>query len=337
MKLAEEFNQREQTQSIRTLLNHLASTEYAGSASWQDWYITRLMGGQNNLLYRATSSLGDWVVKFTIRDKRNRAGREYQALSALKSLRLSIAPTPLLVDLVSYSQPVVVQTWIKGEKVEIPPLTDAEWEKLVQHFAVIRTVTPANSLVQLSKAVLNARNAQEGRTIVQQQLARMPKEAHPASLQALIRRFQRMSFPDWAKAPIALCRVDPNPSNFIRRPDEWATVDWENSGWGDPAFEIADLMTHPAYVEVPTLRWEWVIRTYCELVHDPTAEIRVRTYYKIMLVWWVVRLARYLYEVPLGLDNRLAPRPIDWQTKIQRQYEHYLNQAMASTFCPDNL
>jgi hypothetical protein len=42
----------------------------------------------------------------------------------------------------------------------------------------------------------------------------------------------------------------------MRRAGAWASVDWENSGWGDAAFEIADMMTHPAYVTVPAALWE---------------------------------------------------------------------------------
>lgn len=33
-------------------------------------------GGANNRLFRATGSDGDWAIKFTKRDERDRAGRE---------------------------------------------------------------------------------------------------------------------------------------------------------------------------------------------------------------------------------------------------------------------
>jgi hypothetical protein len=68
----------------------------------------------------------------------------------------------------------------------------------------------------------------------------------------------------------------PNIRNFIRRAGGWASVDWENSGWGDPAFEIADLMTHPVYAAVPPERWEWLIAVYCTARGDPGGQQRIR-------------------------------------------------------------
>ncbi len=65
-------------------------------------------------------------------------------------------------------------------------------------------------------------------------------------------------------------------------------------------------MTHPGYTEVASARWDWLIDAYAEQMGDPTAAFRVHTYNTMMLVWWVVRLARYLYEVPRNLDQRLV-------------------------------
>ena len=60
-----------------------------------DWQITRVAGAGNNLLFRATSTAHDLAIKFTIRDARDRAGREYAALLALQQAGLGIAPLPL--------------------------------------------------------------------------------------------------------------------------------------------------------------------------------------------------------------------------------------------------
>ena len=87
-------------------------------------------------------------------------------------------------------------------------------------------------------------------------------------------------------------------------------MDWEYSGWGDPAFEIADMMSHPKFMNVPMERWVWVTNLYAEMTGDETAFARIQTYYPLMLVWWVARFARGLYEIPRGLDERLAARPI---------------------------
>jgi thiamine kinase-like enzyme len=146
-------------------------------------------------------------------------------------------------------------------------------------------------------------------------------------LQALVRRFEAARFAGWSDAPVALCWGDPNTRNLIRRPGLWAAVDWENSGWGDPAFDVAELMAHPAYMDVPPARWEWVMDAYCDLVGDAATAIRIQAHYRMMLVWWVARVARYLYEVPRGLDERLVARPAGWQADMRAKYEHYLGLA----------
>src|SRR5262245_19297074 len=110
---------------------------------------------------------------------------------------------------------------------------------------------------------------------------------------------------------------------------DWASVDWENSGWGDPAFEIADLIAHPAYEHVAWDRWEQLVGAYAERRGDRSAGVRIRAYYTMMLVWWVVRCARYLYEVPRGLDPRLASRPADWYEETQRRYTQLVARAEA--------
>jgi hypothetical protein len=180
----------------------------------------------------------------------------------------------------------------------------------------------------LSEAVLNANSVQDGRRIVRQEMARIPRPARPESLQKLLQRFERAELPGWDDAAVALCRADNNTLNYVRRLGPWASVDWENAGWGDPAFDVADWMTHVAYLEVSPERWRWVVDQYCGLVDDVSTRQRIWTYYHILLVWWVARLARYLYEVPRGLDARLAEWPQGWRAGLGGKYERYLALAL---------
>ncbi len=107
-------------------------------------------------------------------------------------------------------------------------------------------------------------------------------------------------------------------------------MDWENAGWGDPAFDVAQWMTHASYIGVRQPRWEWVTERYARLVDDATVAQRIGAYLPIVWVWWVARLARYLYEVPRGLDERLVPWPQGWQADLQAKYEHYLARAQTA-------
>ena len=48
-----------------------------------------------------------------------------------------------------------------------------------------------------------------------------------------------------------------------------------------------------------------------------------------MTVWWVVRMARYLYEMPRGRDARLVEWSDDWLAEMQVKYERYVALAKA--------
>ena len=285
-----------------------------------------ISGGANNLLYRATRCEQDYAIKFTIRDNRNRARREYQALSILKQHGLKIAPQPVYFNPDRFRQPVVVQTWLGGEVLSAPPELDAEWTAFLQHYCAIHSLTPADNKYQLEPAVMNAQTGVAGKQLIYQHVKKLPPEARPGSLLNLLARFDTWTPPNWAHPPLALCRVDPNSRNFIKRPDGWASVDWENSGWGDPAFELADLITHPAYETVSPERWEWVIEAYTARRQDASAKVRIRTYYTVMLMWWVIRWARYLYEIPRGLDPRLVRRSDNWHEDTERKYIRYIDR-----------
>jgi hypothetical protein len=140
-------------------------------------------------------------------------------------------------------------------------------------------------------------------------VTQIPAGHRPPALARLVDKLEAERFPRWLIPPIALCRVDANLRNFVRRSDGWVSVDWENSGWGDPAFDLADLRLHPAYLGVSDERWAWVIEKYLELRRKPAARPRIAIYIRILAIWWVTRIARYLYELPRGLDTRISGQP----------------------------
>lgn len=315
---------------LQPLLDYLADQPTPHVCEWQGWRICRINGGANNLLYRTTHAQCDLVVKFTIRDERDRAGREYHALLALRDANLTIAPQPIWLERTRYAQPVVVQTWLDGDVRADVPADDVEWEALLGHLVTLHTLTPDKTQVTLPASTLSARSCDEAKALVRGHAARIPGPEQPSFMRELLQRFEQTIFPEWPAPRLALCRADPNLTNFIRHPGTWSAVDWENAGWGDPAFEIADLTTHPAYLAVPQAQWEKVIARYCELSRDAAMQERIQAYRRVMAVWWVVRLCRYQYEIPRDLDHRLvAPRP-DWQADVRRKLEHYLIAAEAA-------
>lgn len=308
------------------LLQYLDAVVPASAQVWKGWTITPITGGANNLLYRATNDSGDYAIKFTVRDERNRAGREFAALTALQTAGLTIAPQAIGYAVERFRQPVIVQSWLMGDVLTAPPQTQAEWLALLDHYCLIHSFRPEHTAVELAEAVLNMASGAAGKALIEQQVANLPLAARPASLQTILAWLQNWTPPTWPTPPRTLCRVDGNWRNFIRQPQGFLSVDWENSGWGDPAFELADLMTHPAYTSVDLPTWQWLSAAYATAMPDPTAVLRIQTYYPLMLVWWLVRWARFLYEVPQGLDVRLVARSPHWQSETEQNYEHYLTK-----------
>ena len=307
------------------LLHHLS--EHPQARTFQGWQVQPIPGGMNNLVYQVCNADEQYAVKFTIRDARDRAGREYQALSALQAAGLNIAPQPVLLDRESFPQPVIVQTWLEGHVTGEPPLSREDWLSLVQHFAAIHTVTPHRIKYSLPEGVLTCWDIPSGIALIHNQMALIPPTEQPAELLTLAQQIRQTLFPPIHTKRVSLCRVDANIRNMIQRPGAWASVDWENSGWGDPAFEIADLMAHPAYEGVSQNAWAWMVDTYSRLTDDPAIVTRIQSYYLILLVWWVARLVRARYEVARGLDARLVARSPDWADKNQAQTRHYLSLA----------
>ncbi|MEM7534416.1 MAG: aminoglycoside phosphotransferase family protein [Chloroflexota bacterium] len=340
---------------VEPLLGYLSEKALAGNlltefVEWQGWQIEPIIGGYNNLLYHARSKEHDWAIKFTRRDARDRAGREYTALKMLQALNLHLAPQAVYLNRDDYIYPVVVQTWLDGKVQQTPPQTDEEWRELLRCMVALHKITPdsANSSTihgvgHIPPATLSMYCAANGLARIRQQVAQIPVTSYPDEVATIVNRIQRDPFPDWPRPISSFCHVDPNTLNFVRTPQTWLVVDWENSGWGDPAFEIADLMSHPAYMDVPEDRWPWVVEQYCQMSRTPEASERIWVYYRLMIVWWVVRFLRYVIEsehhqqpvtdpaLAQQFSQRLALRPVDDVAVMRRKYDYYCTLAITQT------
>ncbi|HNP71521.1 MAG TPA: aminoglycoside phosphotransferase family protein [Kouleothrix sp.] len=315
---------------LQALAGYLDCNPVVAARRWRGWHISPVAGGANNLLYRATHAHGDYALKFTLRDDRDRAGREYAALVALAHAGVACAPRAVWHEQQRYRQPLVVQMWLDGPVLAGPPASQADWQHLLDLYCAFHRITPLAISAPLAEAVLNLSSGADGRQLIFTHLARIPTAERPPSLAPIVGWLEQWTPPVWDAPPRALCRVDGNWRNFIRSARGWAAVDWENSGWGDPAFDWADLITHPAYAAVPPAAWEQLIAAYAVRMNDPQAIERITTYTTIMWIWWATRWARFLYEVPRGLDPRLVERPAGWLGEVQQQYARYLARAEAS-------
>ncbi|HRJ42327.1 MAG: phosphotransferase [Caldilineaceae bacterium] len=317
-------------QLLTPILGYLAQgvPDQAGF-EWQEWRIWSIGGGMNNRLFRITQGSFDLAVKFTIRDNRDRAGREWAALHLLQEAGLSIAPSPLLLDQENYPNPVVVQSWEQGVVSSHPPADDREWGRLLDHLQIIHSIKLTATHRGLTRSVLSTASADEALAAIRAQWGWLSAEARSTDLSRLLDRVHCIDWPSWPRVDQTLCRSDPNIRNFLRRPDGWKSVDWEYSGWCDPAFEIADLITHPAYADVTDQRWEWVIANYCNSCPDGDVERRIQVYTALMLVWWRLRLERYLDDEG-DASGRLAERAAGWREEKVAQIRLYEQRCAAA-------
>lgn len=312
---------------LHLLLEYL-STNLAPTPDhrWQKWEIEAISGGMNNRVLRVTADGASLAVKFTRQDERDRAGREWNTLSVLQAVGLSIAPVPVLLEQTRYAHSVVVQSWEEGTVKDDPPTSDDDWGALLAHLHAVHSLTADCVDRVLPRTVLTMKTADEALATIRFQCSLLPEAGWSEELRTLVEKTEGIIWPDWPLVTETLCRADPNIRNFVQRPGLWKSVDWEYSGWCDPACEIADLIVHPSYASVPEARWEWVIERYCGRSDDPGCEERIRVYRALMLVWWRVRLARYVYDVnsEAGL---FTPRPPGWQEEKEQQIRAYHHRA----------
>lgn len=325
---------------LEELLAHLAgAAETADPPApdawhWQGWHIRPVSGGMNNRLLRATGPAGDFAIKFTIRDERDRAGREWTALSLLAQAAPGLAPRPVLLDRHSHPQPVIVQEWLAGHAAATAPANAAEWTRLCRHLLAIHQAEIPPEHPAVRPVVLYVTSPQQALDAVRMQHNCLPAADWPGPVPALLAQAEAIDWPGWPPPRLCFCRADPNIRNFIRRPGAWASVDWEYSGWGDPAFEIADLLTHAAHIDWPEAQRRQLAEAYCAASPDPAIAARVAermaAYEPLMLLWWTLRLGRYLHEVRSGQDRRLVTFSDEWLAQRQAQQQRYAQLAQAA-------
>lgn len=339
MPVAEHINDRAAAATVAPLLDHFATQhEHLPTATPRTvagWRIAPVTGGTNNRVLRATNTDYDLALKWTRMDARDRAGREYAALLALAETGLDIAPRAVLLqrETPRSPQPLVVQTWLSGDAAPTPPTNAAEREALLTHLLTIHSVRPAHVSAPLRRAVSTATSADEALALVTSNLALLPPEEQTPALIDLLHRLEHHSAAraGWERPALCLCQCDPNLRNIVRRPPpaRWAAVDWEYSGWGDPAYDVADLLTHPSLSDVPQEQRDALLHAYVTATQSSDAQIeqRLRTYIPYLLVWWVIRFTRYLHEIPRGRDRRLTPLPDNWAATMHAQRANYLQRA----------
>jgi aminoglycoside phosphotransferase (APT) family kinase protein len=247
---------------------------------WSEGHVAvqRVRGGLNNALYRVEVDGVRYACKLNVVDERHRAAREYGTLRLLQSAGLDIAPEPLCLD-ESCSRvpfPAVVYHWLPGVPLRTP-LTADQQVALLDTFQRLHRLRPGDLKPGLRDAWFHwfdwepylkelgaflkaygawlAATDREGPAL-QERLARLVERCKKSVRAAEVN-------PSRERVPLRLCRVDYNLANGVWGADgrlRW--VDWEYSGWGDPALDLAELSWHAALAGFSAAQHQWLRDNY---------------------------------------------------------------------------
>jgi thiamine kinase-like enzyme len=311
----------------------LVATAYSLSAdSWTENGITvrRVTGGSNNALYQLTVDGQRFACKLCVQDERRRAAQEYFTLRLLEATKLDLAPKPIYLDesctIVPY--PAVLYSWLTGTSL-VPPLTQHHLSAVLDSLQQIHGLRRSNYQTGLSDSWFHwfdwslytqelqellgtfgpwlAEHEVEGPTLYKR-LALLVKACHE------ITRSTGIS-PARERVTRCLCRVDPNLANTVWGPEKrlrW--VDWEYSGWGDPALDMVEFRWHAALSGLSADQHSWLRDNYRQPEDDPDFSARVFVWDHIIAVRWCFLILRHLWSQFNGPDRvRLTQQTADAQ------------------------
>jgi hypothetical protein len=313
---------------IRSCLELVAAAHTAGADDWEEGGATvcRVTGGFNNALYRVDVGGQPYAVKLCVADGRRRAAREYGVLRLLHSVGLDIAPQPLWLDeshtILPF--PTVVYRWLPGNAIT-RLLTQQQLAGLLQSYQDMHALRWSDyAHVDLPDAwfhwfdfepyldELDGFLAEYGSWLA---ISVPQGQDLRDRLARLLDRFATAvavtaANPGREDVPLSICRVDSNLANGVWGEDSrlrW--VDWEYSGWGDPALDLAELRWHASYAELSEAQRLWLRNNYRRPDNDPSFEERLVVWDHLLAARWPFLVLRTLWSVYNGPDRVRLTQP----------------------------
>jgi len=330
----------------RGWLRVVAVAYSAGAETWAEGSVTvhRIRGGFNNALYRVEAEGQHYACKLCVADECRRAAREYAALRLLHAAGLDIAPQPLWLDdscsIVPF--PVVAYRWLDGEPLSPSPTTQ-QLASLLDSFQRLHALQPGDFEdhdvpdawahwfdFELYLAELRDFQAKYGPWLAAtspggrdlgHRLARLVDGCAEVVRTAAVN-------PGRERVPLRLCRVDPNLANTVWSGDgrvRW--VDWEFSGWGDPALDLAELRWHAASVEMSEDQHAWLRDNYRPPVGDYAFEERLAVWDRLRATRWPFLILRWLWSEHHGPDRVRLTRPAADPAELRARLVHFIERA----------
>ena len=315
---------------LASLVDYLANlTAPYLEQEWHGWHIRPVPSG-NNLLFRTTCPAADLAVKLMIRDERNRAQRELASLTLIDRLDAEIGPRPVLLDLSSHQHVALVQTWLTGQPLESPPDDDVTWLQILQTYRSVHHVQPMDIVRQGIELgpVVNPLPPDQAVDIISDFAHDLPEQYQSSVLSTLLQRLGQIRLPK-VRQTSCWCHGDPNIRNVVITASGARLVDWEYSGIGDPAQELAKLMTHPVAINTTEERWQWVAEQYARLTAETDVLLRIQVSYVLQLAWWCVRLLFGQHVLLRRASHRLVGARAEEEISTLENIERYFSRTQA--------
>jgi len=330
----------------RGWLRVVAAAHAAGADAWTEDGVTvqRVRGGFNNALYRVEAGGQHYAFKLCVADECRRAAREYAALRLLDEAGLDIAPQPLWLDdsctIVLF--PAVAYRWLPGQPLSPSP-TAQQLACLLDSFQRLHALQPGDFedhdlpdawahwfdfevyLAELCDFLAKygswlADTGAEGRDL-HDRLARLVDGCAEAVRTTAVN-------PGRESVPLHLCRVDPNLKNAVWSGDgrlRW--VDWEFSGWGDPALDLAELRWHAASSELSEAQQTWLRDNYRRPVGDRSFDERLAVWDRLRATRWPFLILRWLWSEYHGPERLRLTQPVADVAELRARLVHFIERA----------
>ena len=331
---------------LRDWLHAVATAHAAGAGTWTDGRVTvrRVTGGANNALYQVEAGGQRYACKLCVADERGRAAREYGALRLLHAAGLDIAPQPLWLDesCTILPFPTVVYRWLPGDPLGSSP-TPRQLAALLESFHRLHALRRSDYedsdlpdawfhwfdfapyLAELHDFLAAygdwlATTEPDGQDL-RDRLARLVDSCTEFITTAAVD-------PGHECFPLRLCHVDQNLANAVWSEDDrlrW--VDWEYSGWGDPALDVAELRWHAALAELSESQQAWLRENYRRPTGDPGFEERLVVWDRLLVTRWPFLILRWLWSEHRGPDRLRLTQPSADPAEMRARLVRFVERA----------
>lgn len=243
----------------------------------------------------------------------NEPRREWRALKLLARYAPGLAPRPNRADLYG-NPPLIAMSQVPGEPLGMCPVTEAQEDAIAAALSRLHHAIPPSVLVTVERTpgcpqLLPDRIQDMSYACNSELLDSLPRQAYRAALAWLGSGRAERSASVTGQPVFAQC--DPNLANYLWDGDSVHLVDFEVSGRGDRATELADFVEHVTVWAHAGIDAEDFLDRF-DL--NPGERQQIAQLRRLFAAFWVMRLlpgSSAYQRNPPGTFERQASRLLD--------------------------